>query len=281
MSFSVLRNLSRNLRKTGVVLEQTKHLHIRSRKRFYKNVSVVQHNNHFEVNLDHRKLKTPLGSTFQVDSEPLALAVANEWMNQPHDGDVMLSQMHITGLSNTCLDNPGKATKEDLVKNILNFLETDTILFYGPDTKDPAGVALVELQRQKWSPIILWFRERYGVDVNPTQSISASCVSQDDLLKLERHLLSFSWSAINGLSFGVDAIKSLILGLAVLDRRVTVEEAVKLARLELNFQIDHWGNVDWAHDLEFHDTTARLAAGTIFTQLNNDNYKIKAKNIQA
>lgn len=279
MSFSVLRTLSRSMRQTGVNLEQRRLQHIRSRKRFYKNVSVVQHNGQFEVNLDSRKLKTPLGSTFQVDSEPLALAVANEWMSQV--GDVMLSQMHINGLCNTCLDNPGKASKETLVKSILDFLETDTILYYGEDTLEASGAALVEMQKQKWSPLILWFRERFGVDVNPTQSLDARCVSQEDLAKLERHLLSYSWAAINGLSFGVDAVKSLILGLAVLERRVTVEEAVKLSRIELDFQIAYWGNVEWAHDMEYHDTTSRLAAATIFTQLNNDNYKTKAKNIQA
>ena len=36
----------------------------------------------------------------------------------------------ISGLCNTAIDNPTGATKYDLVDNILNFLETDTILFY-------------------------------------------------------------------------------------------------------------------------------------------------------
>lgn len=265
--------------RAGVILEQRRLQHIRSRKRFYKNASVVENNGHFEVNLDSRKLKTPLGAIFQVDSEPLALAVANEWMSQ--QGDVMLSQMHINGLCNTCVDNPGQTTKEVLVKSILDFLETDTLLFFGEDTQDPSAIALVEQQRQKWSPIILWFRERFDCDVHPTQSLEAKCVSQEDLAKLEKHLLSYSWAAINGLSFGVDAVKSLILGLAVLERRVTVEEAVKLTRLELDFQLEHWGEVEWAHTLEYHDTTSRLAAATIFTQLSNDNYKTKSKNIQA
>ena len=41
-----------------------------------------------------------------------------------------LSGMHLTGLCNTCIDNPTRATKYELVDSILNFLDTDTILFY-------------------------------------------------------------------------------------------------------------------------------------------------------
>jgi hypothetical protein len=36
---------------------------------------------------------------------------------------------------------------------------------------------------------------------------------------------------VQGLSFGVDALKSLILSLAVVDRRLTVAEAVAITRL--------------------------------------------------
>jgi len=253
---------------------QARSLHIRNRQKFYKNVSVVQNDGHFEINLDHRKLKTPLGNTFQVESEPLALAVANEWMCQKDK--ILLSQMHINGLCNTCLDDPAKASKEDLINHILGYLETDTVLFYAEEPP-----ALVEFQKEKWSPVILWFRERFGVDVHPRQDISTVKISQDDRAKLEKQLMSYDWTALQGFSFGVEAIKSLILGLAVLERKLTVEEAVKLTRLELEFQTDHWGTVEWAHDLELHDTTSRLAAATLFVHFNQSSYNTRTKNIQA
>ena len=34
--------------------------------------------------------------------------------------------------------------------------------------------------------------------------------------------------------------------------------------LRFNFQIEHWGNVDWAHNLELHDTLSRVAAAELF-----------------
>lgn len=247
-------------------------IHSEPKKRFYKNVSIVQSNGTFEINLDHRKLKTPMGSAFQISSEPLAQAVANEWLAQK---DVInLSQMHINGLCNTSIDNPGNADKQKLTNSILSFLETDTVLYYGEEPPE-----LLKTQMEKWSPIILWFRERFGVQVEPTTDFKAP-VSESDLKIMERHLMSYNWNALNGLAFGVDALKSIILALACIERRVTVSEAVSLARLELLVQTGHWGSVEWAHDIEEHDTTARLAAATMFVHFNSAQSNLKSKNVQ-
>ena len=91
-------------------------------------MEVVSSGNQYEVTLDTKKLKTPTGSVFQVESEPLALAIAQEWASQKDL--IMRSQMHLTGLCNVCLDNPTNTTKFDLVDSVLNFLDTDTLLFF-------------------------------------------------------------------------------------------------------------------------------------------------------
>ena len=61
----------------------------------------------------------------------------------------------------------------------------------------------------------------------------------NDLLCLisSRHLLSYNFEAVHGFTFGVDAIKSILLMCAVVDKRITVEEAVRLSRLEVDFQV--------------------------------------------
>lgn len=248
-------------------------MHTSIKKRFYKNVSIVQSNGSWEVNLDQRKLKTPLGSPLKIESEFLAQAVANEW--QAQKDVILLSQMHINGLVNTSLDNPGRLEKARLVRDILDFVETDTVLFYGEEPPE-----LLELQTREWSPIIRWFRERFQVPLEPVVGISAPTLSPENFKKLEKHFMSYSMEALHGFMFGVDATKSIILTLACMERRLTVEEAVKLARLELLFQTDHWGTVEWAHDIEQHDTTSRLAAATLFVQFLSEKSSTKTKNIQ-
>lgn len=111
-----------------------------ARKRFYQNASVVSTSNGgqptFELTLDHKKLKTPLGNVLKINNELLANAVAEEWNAQKEL--IMLSQMHLTGLCNICIDNPTGASKEDLVEDVLNFLETDTVFFFGDGVRFPS-----------------------------------------------------------------------------------------------------------------------------------------------
>lgn len=80
-----------------------------------------------------------------------------------------------------------------------------------------------------------------------------------------------------GFVFAVDVLKSLILTMACVERKLTVEEAVKLARLEEEFQIEHWGRVEWAHDLSQQDSQARLAASLLFVHFNSTEHIVKQK----
>ena len=45
-----------------------------------------------------------------------------------------------------------------------------------------------------------------------------------------------------------------------------------------NLQTEKWGNVEWAHDLELHDTTARVAAAALFVHCKTNEHTIKVKN---
>ena len=42
---------------------------------------------------------------------------------------------------------------------------------------------------------------------------------------------------VHGFTFGIDAIKSLLLMTAIADKKINVEEAVKLSRLEVDYQV--------------------------------------------
>lgn len=242
-------------------------------KRFFKNVSVVSSGNDYELTLDSRKLKTPLGNVFKVKSEGLAQAVAQEWRSQRDT--IMLSQMHLTGLANVSIDNPTKVTAEQITENVMNFLDTDTVLFFSDDDHG----TLMERQESSWQPIIDWFNDRHQVQITPSRQsvLETPHIPQDSRAAIRRYLLSFSDDALHGFATGVDAIKSLILMSAVVDKIISVEDAVKLARLELEVQTQRWGNVEWAHDLELHDTTARLAAASMFVQLNSHSHKMIEK----
>ena len=160
------------------------------------------------------------------------------------------------------------------------------------------------------------FYIRFDVHLDPVAGISAPTVSPADIAKLEKHFMShrcfllyppkmqdpsnisllqlgsLEWVHVRG---GCHQVSDPHSGLhweghhcgwsgeeKSRGRRRMLKQKfqVKLARLELLFQTDHWGSVEWAHDIEEFDTTARLAAATLFVQLSSTETKTRNKQPQ-
>nr|CAI5850610.1 unnamed protein product [Callosobruchus analis] len=239
-------------------------------KRFYKNTNILRSDKKFEIILDQRKLKTPKGNIFAVESEPLALAIATEWNLQKDK--IIQSKMHLTTLCNTVIDNPNNLTKYDIVNYIVNYLDTDTILYQGNEDEK-----LLELQVNEWDPLIEWFNKRFGLHLKKSSQMDVPPVSDQDKSALSKHLMSYNFAAVNGFMYGVDTLKSVVLTLAATERFVTPEKAVLLSRLEEEYQLGHWGRVEWAHDLNQQDLQARLSAVVLFVYFNSQSNNIQSK----
>ncbi|CAH0557012.1 unnamed protein product [Brassicogethes aeneus] len=242
------------------------------RKRFYKSTSILKSEGNYEISLDQRKLKTPKGNLFKVESEPLALAVATEWNSQKDK--ILQSKMHITTLCNTVLDNPNNLTKYDVVDYITNYLDTDTVLFQANEDAE-----LLKVQETEWDPVIEWFNNKFDVNLKKSTQMDIPPVSEQDKAKLSKHLMSYNFAAINGFVYGVDTLKSVVLTLACTERFITPEKAVLLSRLEEEYQTSHWGRVEWAHDLSQQDLQARLSAVVLFIYFNSQSSKVQSKNV--
>ncbi|XP_064439326.1 ATP synthase mitochondrial F1 complex assembly factor 2 isoform X1 [Mirounga angustirostris] len=218
------------------------------RKRFYQNVSVAQGEGGFEINLDHRKLKTPQAKLFTVPSEALAIAVATEWDSQ--QDTIKSYAMHLTTLCNTSLDNPTQRNKDQLIRAAVKFLDTDTICYR---VEEPA--TLVELQKNEWDPIIEWAEKRYDVEIGSSTSIMGPSIPARTQEVLVSHLASYNMWALQGIEFVATQLKSLVLTLGLMDLRLTVEQAVLLSRLEEEYQGEteargHTPGKCWSQGLE-------------------------------
>nr|XP_022314268.1 ATP synthase mitochondrial F1 complex assembly factor 2-like [Crassostrea virginica] len=226
-------------------------------KKFYKNARIVQNQGWFEVNLDQRKLRSPSGKLFQVPSEPLALAIATEWNSQKDT--IKRQNMHLTTLSNTVMDNPMQRSREDIVRGVLHFLETDTILYR---TTEPTE--FFEVQKKEWDPILEWLRSSYQVELNSTTSLMPPDIPEKTNEVISRKVNSLNDWALVGFQYGVENLKSIILMLGITDKLLTVEKAVQLARLETVYQTKTWGNVEWHHDVDIYQLQSRVAAAALF-----------------
>uniref|UniRef100_A0A183C0F1 DEPDC5_CTD domain-containing protein n=1 Tax=Globodera pallida TaxID=36090 RepID=A0A183C0F1_GLOPA len=226
----------------------------------------------FGIFLDGRQLRTPFGKQFDV-SEPLALAVAQEWSVQKDV--VRMETMHFTGLAFTAFDNPCEETNDSLVNKLLAFLQTDTILYFA----DPSNT-LSDEQRQYWSPVIQFANLRFGLSLSPVENaVTQLELSQNTRENMERHLLGLpnAFPSLIGILYGTEAVKSLLIVLATLEQYLDVDTAVRLSLLEQIHQTKVWGTVEWAHDVEHNDQCARLAAAVLFTRWMNDDGYIRCK----
>ncbi|KAG6460887.1 hypothetical protein O3G_MSEX012279 [Manduca sexta] len=241
-----------------------------TRKRFYRNTGIVQNDSKWEVTLDHRRLKTPNGSVLLVNSEPLARAIAAEWDAQSEA--ISQPTMHLTALCNTALDNPGKLTSHDIVTYLLEYFPTDTLLFYNEEERE-----LRILQEKKWGPILNWFQKTFDVTQDVSSGFEPPPMHTETRAILARYLLAFDFAALNAISFGVEALKSPILMLACINRRLEPKEAVMLARLEEEYQLSRWGRVPWAHELNQAELTARVAASLLVVHCSSEIHTSKVK----
>ena len=63
-----------------------------------------------------------------------------------------------------------------------------------------------------------------------------------------------------GFERAVISSKSFVIALALIQRRITVEEAARAARLETIAQIDRWGMVEDSHDVDQEDMLRQLGS---------------------
>ncbi|XP_008564449.1 PREDICTED: ATP synthase mitochondrial F1 complex assembly factor 2 isoform X2 [Galeopterus variegatus] len=192
-------------------------------------------------------------------------------------GFIRMSASHRvkTTLCNTSLDNPTQRNKDQLIRATVKFLDTDTICYR---VEEPE--TLVELQKNEWDPIIEWAEKRYGVEIGSSTSIMGPSVPAKTREVLVSHLASYNMWALQGIEFVVAQLKSMVLTLGLIDLRLTVEQAVLLSRLEEEYQIQKWGNIEWAHDYELQELRARTAAGTLFVHLCSESTTVKHKLLQ-
>ena len=165
-----------------------------------------------------------------------------------------------------------RVTKESQISSILEFLTSDTLCFRVEEPEE-----LLKIQEEKWDPIVEWFMNEFDVDITVTSNIFTAPVPDDAKQAISKYLSSYDLPSLIALNFVAENLKSTILLLAILKRRLSVEDAISLSRLETEFQTGKWGNVEWAHDLDLMQTRARVSAGILFVHLSSDYSNTKTR----
>ncbi len=203
-------------------------------KRFYKDVSIGQGDDGFGVLLDGRAVRTPAKRPLVVSSARLAERLKAEWEAQAEEIDP--AKMPGTRLVNTAIDGVADNV-EAVADEIVRFAGTDMIC-YRADSPE----RLVAIQRDAWDPVLEWAADEFGArfilaegvihQEQPAQAIAAVAAS----------LAAFrSPLALACIHTVTTLTGSAILALAFAHGRLDAETVWRLAHIDEDWQIEHWG----------------------------------------
>lgn len=203
-------------------------------KRFYKSAGVSEGADDFAVVLDGRPVRTPAASPLRLPTSALAEAVAAEWQEQGEH--VEPASMPLTQLASTAIDRvpPHRAA---VIEELLQFAATDLLCYRATEPQE-----LAELQVRTWQPLLDWAMMRYDAPLRVTAGVMPVPQPDGALAALHRAVSALDDWRLTALQSATAALGSLVLALAMLERRVDAGEATAASQLDELYQIRLWGD---------------------------------------
>ncbi|KAJ7219136.1 hypothetical protein GGX14DRAFT_434756 [Mycena pura] len=225
-------------------------------KRFWKTVSVGKRDDSYTVMLDDRPLRTPSGNVLVLPPGKALVAnlIAVEWESQ--ETVIKHHALPMTSLVSRAIDSMAdKSTRAEVRQALLQYLDTDTICFY-----EDYPPQLVELQARHWDPILAWARSTFNIELQAFNSVLFGSQPNETKSKMDHVLSSLNHWEMAAMERATYATKSFLIGLALVQKHLSVEQASLAAQVEVASQIQRWGEVEDTHDVDFHDIRRQLGS---------------------
>lgn len=211
-------------------------------KRFWKQATAEACEGGYTVKLDGRAVKTPAKRPLVVPTLAMAQAIAAEWDAQ--QGLVKPDTMPLTRAANSALDKVAVQFAE-VAGLLAAYGETDLLCYRatGPE-------ALIARQAAGWDPVLAWCAQELGASLRVTAGVVP--VDQDPvaLARLSARVHAFTPLQLAAVHDLIAISGSLVLGLAVSMRHLTVDQAWSLSRIDESWQNEQWGIDEDAAALE-------------------------------
>ncbi|KIJ37704.1 hypothetical protein M422DRAFT_76024 [Sphaerobolus stellatus SS14] len=237
-------------------------------KRFWKTVGIEERPDCFVVNLDKRPLKTPSGVILEIPKSKRLLAslIAHEWDNQ----DILIKPfaLPLTSLAARAVDNfQNEESRRTAIQALLKYLDTDTICFFTETPAHPLATdnprSLIDLQEKHWAPLLDWARKEFDTEIRRFDTVMFAKQPKETIEKIQRVLESLNPWELAAVERAVYATKSLLIALALVKGRLSVEEAAQTAHVEVTCQIQNWGEVEDSHDVDHQELRRQLGSAAI------------------
>ena len=236
-------------------------------KRFYERTAVERAGDGHRVLLDGRPMRTPAKAVLVVPTQALAEAIAGEWGDVPEKAEITVSHLPLTRLAATGLDRVTRQ-RDQVIEDTAKYAESDLLCYRATDPP-----SLVERQRTLWQPLLDWAASRYDAPLVVAEGTSFVTQPAASVARLHAAVAAHSDLALSALYNLTHIAGSLVIALAVAERRLTAEQAFDTAQLDELYQIERWGEDPIA--TQRHAGIRRdLVAGARFLALL-DNQRLK------
>jgi chaperone required for assembly of F1-ATPase len=202
-------------------------------KRFYTLAAVAEAAEGYCITLDGRPIRTPAARQLVVPHLPLAEEIASEWLAQGEK--VIPATMPMTQLASTALDRVGPL-RPAMVDELIHYAASDLLCHRAASPQD-----LVAREEAVWQPIIDWASVELGVEMVVGVGILPIQQPQSSFEVLRRTIENYDDLHLTALQSAVVAMGSLLLGLALMRGRLSVEESFAASQLNETYQIELWG----------------------------------------
>ncbi|WP_297327857.1 ATP12 family protein [uncultured Bartonella sp.] len=203
-------------------------------KRFYKQASVAEKDGGFAVLLDGKTVKTPARNGLVLPNRILAEIIASEFEAQQHTIDP--AKMPATRLVNSIVDGV-KQNMEAVLDEIVKFVSNDMLFYRAGSPKE-----LVKRQHLHWDPVLEWVQKKYGARFILTRGVMFVEQPDDSISAIRAHLRHIDSPYVLAALHSITTLcGSALLALAVAEGGLNLQEAWKLAHLDEDWTIEHWG----------------------------------------
>ena len=201
-------------------------------RRFYKRVALDPVRDSYAITLDGSPIKTPAKNMLLSPTQALAEAMVAEWEAQAEFIDP--DTMPLTRLLNITIDRIA-LDREAILAEIGAYADTDLLYYRAPDD------VLCLRQEKAFTPVLAWFQQTYGAAFILTDGVMPVVQPPASLEKIAAVFAAANAATLASLAMMVPLLGSALLAIAILQGGVDVETALKIARLDEDFQAETWG----------------------------------------
>ncbi|MCY3878236.1 MAG: ATPase [Rhodobacteraceae bacterium] len=201
-------------------------------RRNWDQVSLRRKGGGYAILLDRKPAKTPAGKELWLPARQLAERVADEWRQT---GKIDAGNMPWTRRANTALDWV-EPNRQEAVDAIAGYTEFELVCYRATQPEE-----LVRRQCGAWDPVLDWAGRRFGGELKVHSGVMPLPQPADALRGLNARLQEMPAFELAGCGEMVTLSGSLLLALAALEGSISAEKAWRSARIDEEWQVEHWG----------------------------------------